>query len=350
MQEEELRQRASIRRFIQRHLFRLILFTIAIFTSALLISFNAVYLIYILFLPLLHSQMLVDGDNCRQRQIFQQFSDFNFTKPATAASSSQNSDPIQLIWLIFTSTFLIQFLIIFRIFDLLILRAVAPNRLIRLMQDEKRNLVLAHMQHNPLNRVEALSKSDSELSEDFGTSIFCGLFILLACLIYLRQMGNSELGDGTGIPCIRLVDCVQILSLLVLSFRRGLARRRAKLLIKHFASTNLITTKAKSGQRNNRNKMNTGLTDQQLRTLRSELGKIRNRMVVLHQMVERQNASGRALKRSPTQGNNSREQIQSAPCKIGFFAFFQDILNTVGVCLFWYCCILKVCQSAIRFN
>ena len=289
-------------------IFRLCLLIVAAFSGVVLFSLNTVYIICIAFLPPLASQLKNDGDNCVQRRVLQQFRMSNF--------ENVNINHIQSIWLIFASEVPIIVFFLFHFFDLILAFPTYNDR--KEFSNGKPKLEVARKQRTRqqlkmLEIVEGLYQLNSR-QNGFCTSLqvfntlFLHHFTMGFCtLTYELHFNIRKHGDGT--QCLRLIDVVQLASLLVLSFYRGYTERLAKLQLKYSSdrSNNLTDS---IGGRNYRNNMD---------------------------------------------HRRKKEEFQLKKCICRLFrfcytlliAFISDAINAAGSCVFLLCCFLKTVEQRL---
>lgn len=275
-------------------IFRLSLLTVAALACLMLVSLNIFYVIYLLFLPPLPSQLCYDGNNCAQRRILKQFI-------IQENLSQLNFGYIQSIWftftpeLIFFITFPFSFDYVFSLFFFI-------HRTKHL--SEKRKFVIAHMQRIALENVEPYGY-DYQINTMFMFSVFNTFPCIISWIIYKYYITLNEFNDG--IHCLRLIDVIQIASCLSMGYYRGHTRRFFKLLLKKYIST--------EGEENNKN------------------------VEYLH----------RAKKRSTQHisDNNNRPSCGHLLHSL-FVTFITDPINFAGISIFSICCVLKTITEHIN--
>lgn len=300
-------QEPATHHFIRRRIFRIFLLAIAIFAGILLLSLNVVYIIYILLLPPLPSQLASDGDNCVQRKAMKHI----LNQPALQITAQNlNFDHVQSIWFMLATPepiFLsMTFFFCFNLMYNLISLFIPPSSKKQLMS-KKRRLVIAYTQHIPTADVERYS--DQMYSMTLLLSCWNMLiFLIIPTWLYFHKTGSfhdqrqrSSKFVADEVRCLRLIDTVQIASALLIGLHHQYSCRISKLLLKEFYSTNVVENNINNNTKH---------------------------------IFARKNAQN-----SPSAGKNNA--FASLIYSI-IIEFIYDPINVIGVSIFSTCCILKI--------
>ena len=336
---------SSIYHFFQSHIFRLLLLALAIFAGIMLLSLNIVYIIYLLLLPPTPTQLSFDGDTCAQRKILKQMMNQGGAKDKRKLLDFEH---VQTIWAVFGTPDILLYFIYICVFigPMFFLYFMGLNMRHNINKKDERDIVIAYMQHSTIQHRELVFKNGCPI-EFFGLVLNALVFNTCA-LIYPSHIGNNVLRDA-GIRCIRLVDVVQITSLLMISFNRGSGntRRYAKLQMENI-STDQTVNNNNNKTRNIEYYYGRKMTARKIRSRNNDictccrncqLDKIRNNICTKNGAHSSNSNSSR---HTPSCFDVCRQ------CRLLFIAVISDHQNAIGICIFLFCCILQIVESLLN--
>ena len=176
--------------FIQRYIFRFCLLTIAVFTGLVLLSLNIFYIIYIILLPPLRSQLNFDGYNCAQRRILVQMLKAP-TMNMKEVVEQLNFSHVQSVWFIFATPVCMQYFMLVVCVGFVISILLTGKNTKKLLDTRRKRLfVLAYMQHKTFSNVE-LSDCSNELNDVFR-SLLNALVFAFSMFLYADALTTTN--------------------------------------------------------------------------------------------------------------------------------------------------------------
>lgn len=179
-----------IHHFVQRYIFRFCLLTVAVFAGLVLLSLNIFYIIYIILLPPLRSQLNFDGYNCAQRRILMQMLKAP-TMTMKEVVEQLNSSHVQSVWFIFATPVCMQYFMLVVCVGFVISILFTGKNMKRLLDARRKRLfVLAYMQHTTFSNVE-LSDCSNELDDVFR-SLLNALVFAFSMFLYADALTTTN--------------------------------------------------------------------------------------------------------------------------------------------------------------